>query len=109
MANQGNQLEGIDHIVVLMMETRSFYNVMGCLFQGNTPMDTDPGIIMNCFTPESLPVINGLAKAYAVCDRWFSSVPTQTFPNRSFIHAATSSGYVTNFWSTGLHEWDIGY
>lgn len=79
------------------------------LFRGNTPMDTDPGIIMNCFTPESLPVINGLAKAYAVCDRWFSSVPTQTFPNRSFVHAATSSGYVTNFWSTGPHEWDVGY
>ena len=64
---------------------------------------------MNCFTPESLPVINGLAKAYAVCDHWYSSVPTQTFPNRSFVHAATSSGYVTNFWKTGPHEWDIGY
>lgn len=75
--------------------------LLAWLFRGNTPMDTDPGIIMNCFAPESLPVINGLAKAYAVCDRWFSSVPTQTFPNRSFVHAATSSGYVTNFWDYG--------
>jgi phospholipase C len=83
--------------------------LLAWLFRGNTPMDFDPGVIMNCFTPESLPVINGLAKHYAVCDRWFSSVPTQTFPNRSFVHAATSSGYVTNFWKTGPHEWDIGY
>lgn len=68
----------------------------------------DPGIIMNGFTPESLPVINGLANAYAVCDHWFSSVPTQTFPNRSFVHAATSSGYVYNSWKTGRHLWDVG-
>jgi phospholipase C len=72
-------------------------------------MAFDPGIIMNCFTPDRLPVISGLANAYAVCDHWYSSVPTQTFPNRSFVHAATSSGYVTNGWKTGPHAWDIGY
>ena len=72
------------------------------------PNPPDPGIIMNCFTPESLPVINGLGRAYAVCDHWLSSVPTQTFPNRSFVHAATSSGYVYNMWKTGRHLWDIG-
>jgi phospholipase C len=68
----------------------------------------DPGIIMNCFTPDRLPVISGLANAYAVCDHWFSSVPTQTFPNRSFVHAATSSGNVLNMWKTGEHFWDVG-
>ncbi len=83
--------------------------ILSTLFRGNTPMAFDPGVIMNCFTPESLPVINGLANAYGVCDRWFSSVPTQTFPNRSFVHAATSSGYVVNGWKTGPHAWDIGY
>lgn len=83
--------------------------ILSSLFRGRSPMATDPGIIMNCFTPESLPVINGLANAYGVCDHWFSSVPTQTFPNRSFVHAATSSGYVTNGWKTGPHAWDIGY
>jgi phospholipase C len=64
---------------------------------------------MNCFTPKSLPVINGLANAYAVCDNWFSSVPTQTFPNRSFVHAATSAGYVINLWKTGPGPLDIGH
>ena len=71
------------------------------------PFDTVYDVIMNCFAPESLPVINGLAQAYAVCDNWFSSVPTQTFPNRSFVHAATSSGNVYNMWK-GKHFWEDG-
>jgi len=83
--------------------------ILASLFRGNSPMASDPGVIMNCFTPDRLPVMNGLANAYAVCDHWFSSVPTQTFPNRSFVHAATSSGYVVNGWKTGPHAWDIGY
>lgn len=82
--------------------------ILASLFKSDVPMDTDPGIIMNGFAPASLPVINGLANAYAVCDHWFSSVPTQTFPNRSFVHASTSSGYVYNKWKTGEHPWDIG-
>lgn len=76
--------------------------------KGKPPFDVDPSIIMNCFPPSALPAINGLAQNYAVCDNWFSSVPTQTFPNRSFIHAATSSGNVYNTWKTGEHFWDVG-
>lgn len=83
--------------------------ILSSIFQSTAPLAVDPGIIMNCFTPDRLPVINGLASAYAVCDHWFSSVPTQTFPNRSFVHAATSSGYVYNTWKTGDHPWDIGF
>jgi phospholipase C len=83
--------------------------ILSALFRGTSPMAFDPGVIMNCFTPDRLPVVSGLANAYGVCDHWFSSVPTQTFPNRSFVHAATSSGYVTNGWKTGPHAWDIGY
>ncbi|MGI8988878.1 MAG: alkaline phosphatase family protein [Bryobacteraceae bacterium] len=50
--------------------------------------------VMNCFDPGSVPVIATLARQYAVCDRWFSSVPGPTLPNRSFIHSATSIGRV---------------
>lgn len=57
---------------------------------------TDPREIMTCYTPEQTPVLSGLAKQYAVCDEWFCSVPSQTLPNRDFIHAATSTGYVNN-------------
>ena len=48
--------------------------------------------IMNCFSPQQLPVLNTLAKEFAVCDNWFSSLPGPTLPNRFFVHAATSGG-----------------
>lgn len=57
---------------------------------------TDPREIMTCYTTEQTPVLSGLAQQFAVCDQWFCSVPSQTLPNRDFIHAATSSGYVNN-------------
>lgn len=48
--------------------------------------------IMKCYSPEKVPIITTLAQQYAVCDRWFSSVPGPTLPNRSYAHAATSIG-----------------
>jgi len=50
--------------------------------------------IMGIFPPTMLPVLSGLARAYAVCDQWFSSVPTETLPNRAFVCAATSQGHM---------------
>ncbi|KEO80885.1 alkaline phosphatase family protein [Tumebacillus flagellatus] len=180
----GNSFERIDHVVVLMLENRSFDNMAGWLYaKGNrSPYDqaprgqafdgvagkrlsnpipsntdgaqrkvvpagrgsgefeptTDPGEeflhvqaqmygqrepmqgfvqdyagmlkqdgraitydnyskIMNGFTPEQVPVISALAHQYAVCDRWFCSVPSQTWTNRSFFHAGTSAGLVDNW------------
>jgi phospholipase C len=48
--------------------------------------------IMNCFTPDQLPVLHQLAREFVVCDRWFSSMPGPTWPNRMFAHAASSAG-----------------
>jgi len=59
---------------------------------GNTPNQVDPQRITKCFTPKQLPVLTTLAETFAVCDHWFSSVPGPTWPNRFFIHAATSGG-----------------
>ena len=50
--------------------------------------------IMGMFTPAMLPVLSGLAAGYAVCDRWFSSAPTETMPNRAFACAGTSQGHL---------------
>lgn len=63
---------------------------------------TDPKIIMNCFTPASVPVLCGLAYYYGVCDHWFSSIPSQTLCNRSYVNAGTSSGYVNNGGGDGI-------
>jgi phospholipase C len=57
---------------------------------------TLPRHIMGMYTPELLPIMSGLAKGYAVCDRWFSSVPTMTLPNRAFAGAGTSQGHLTD-------------
>jgi phospholipase C len=53
---------------------------------------TVPNNIMGAFAPETLPVLSGLARGFAVCDHWFASVPTETMPNRAFMCAATSQG-----------------
>jgi phospholipase C len=52
--------------------------------------------IMQCYAPESVPVLSGLARNFCVCTRWFASVPGPTWPNRFYMHAATSRGLVTN-------------
>jgi phospholipase C len=151
----------IKHIVVLMMENRSFDHILGYLMMENPEIDgvtdnlysntdstgepvrttsgaayqgqliLDPGHdvddvyfqmygvafgtpagdpnmsgfaqsyeqqgggaqdIMRCFKPEQVPNTAALARAYAVCDRWFSSVPGPTLPNRAFAHFGTSFG-----------------
>ncbi len=52
--------------------------------------------IMGVFTPATLPVLSTLARGYAVCDQWFSSVPTETLPNRAFVNAGTSQGHMND-------------
>jgi len=43
------------------------------------PRYPDP---MGYFKPTEVPITNFLANNYAVCDRWFSPIPTSTVPNR---------------------------
>jgi phospholipase C len=45
---------------------------------------------MRCFTPDQVPVLTALAREFVVCDRWFSSMPGPTEPNRWFVHAGTA-------------------
>ncbi len=52
------------------------------------------------FTADQLPTLNELASRYVLFDNWFSSVPGPTWPNRFFVHAASSGGLCTS--PTGL-------
>ncbi len=58
--------------------------------------------IMWAFSPDTLPIMNSLAKKFAVSDAYFSSVPTQTDCNRAFsltgnsIHHSEYSGLVAD-------------
>ena len=177
MGTNPSGLDTFDHVVVLMLENRSFANILGYLYQAGVPSGKnfegvatkvltnpdasgqpipvslgadlhqpypDPGeefdhvtfqlfgssqslgtpqmngfvqdyygtlqglknwpgspalqspAIMKCFAPNSLPVLSALAKEFAVFDHWFCAVPSQTWCNRAFWHAATSWGWVNN-------------
>ncbi|CAL8119945.1 unnamed protein product [Prunus armeniaca] len=52
--------------------------------------------VMNGFKPENVPVSAELVREFAVCDRWFASIPSSTQPNRQFVHSATSHGLTSN-------------
>lgn len=65
---------------------------MSGFVQNYEQLGGDGPTIMMCFRPEQVPVISELARHYAVCDQWFSSVPGPTLPNRAFAHFGTSFG-----------------
>jgi len=50
---------------------------------------------MNFYNQGELPFYYGLAQNFAISDRYFSSVLGPTFPNRSFLLAATAFGHLT--------------
>jgi phospholipase C len=58
------------------------------------PPDMSGRDIMTCFEAGSLPSLHTLAREFAVCDGWFSSLPGPTWPNRFFVHCASSDGRV---------------
>lgn len=60
--------------------------------------------IMTSYAPAKIPNIVSVCKQYAVCDAWFASVPTQTWANRAFTHAATSWGFVDNVYKPWLWQ-----
>jgi phospholipase C len=73
-------------------------NMTGFVLDYSTVKGANAPVIMDCFRPADVPVISQLAASFAVCDHWYAPVPSQTFTNRSFLHAGTASGYVNNVW-----------
>jgi len=85
--------------------------------------------IMWTYTPEQLPVLNGLARQFAISDEWFSSMPGPTDPNRAFAFSGSALGTINNFqngtqymywpysphrasiwkvlWAEGITDWKI--
>jgi phospholipase C len=61
---------------------------------------------MECYATDQVPVISALARGYAVCDHWYASSPTQTWPNRAFVHLGTSRGKVNN-WPNDPYHYEV--
>ena len=64
--------------------------------EGRRPAYEEYAQIMTGYTPGQVPVISAIARGFATFDHWHCEVPSQTFANRSFYHAASSSGFVIN-------------
>jgi phospholipase C len=58
-------------------------------------------VSMGYLEPSVLPFTNSLAATFPVCDRWFSSVGAQTYPNRRFLMAGTSLGLLVDTFPSG--------
>jgi phospholipase C len=54
--------------------------------------DADVGRVMGYYDGADLPVYDHLASEFAVCDRWFSSVPGSTWPNRLYAVCGGAAG-----------------
>ena len=52
----------------------------------------DPAPIMGYYHAADVPVYDHLASEFAVCDRWFSSVPGATWPNRLYALCGRAAG-----------------
>lgn len=48
--------------------------------------------IMECFQPGQVTVLSALIREFTLFNFWHSSLPGPTWPNRFFVHAATSGG-----------------
>jgi len=139
-------LDKVKHVIVVMLENRSFDHMLGWLVNpnampaqeraketlGKSPDHSHRGVmwqllghkplhlpaptgpitmdgfaasydsvwrghgseVLRGFMPDQVPVLSALASGFAVCTRWFCSLPGQTWPNRNFAHAGTSDGDV---------------
>lgn len=75
---------------------KDYYDTLQALRNWPGSPANQSSAIMKCFTFSTIPVLSGLAKEFAVFDHWFCAVPSQTWCNRAFWHAATSWGWVNN-------------
>ena len=65
-------------------------------FIANYPKSSqlDRQYIMSYYPMGSLPAMHGLANDFTICDNWFASVPSGTWPNRFFALSGSSRGRV---------------
>jgi phospholipase C len=66
-----------------------------CWHEAEKRRDGAPDV-MRCQPADRVPILSELASEFAVCDRWFCSVPSMTWPNRYFVLCGTSGGSLVN-------------
>ena len=75
--------------------------------EGTPPQPEDVGKIMMAInTSVQAPALYQLAKEFVLCDAWHSSLPGPTWPNRYFLHGASSAGLDHSPTSAEMGEWE---
>ncbi|KAI3919260.1 hypothetical protein MKW98_030396 [Papaver atlanticum] len=86
----GHSFEAVEHQV---FGSSQIPTMTGFVEQALTmPASNLSETVMKGFRPESVPVFASLVREFTVFDRWFSSIPGPTQPNRLFVYSATSHG-----------------
>jgi phospholipase C len=62
----------------------------------HNPRDPKRDTVMGYHNGTDLPIYDHLVREYAVCDRWFCSVPGATWPNRLYAVCGKASGSKDN-------------
>jgi phospholipase C len=56
--------------------------------------------------PNESPALYTLAREYALCDQWYSSMPGPTWPNRFFVHGASCAGMADGPTAADIAKWE---
>ena len=64
-------------------------------------------IMMGIDTATQAPALFALASEYALCDNWFASLPGPTWPNRFFVHGASSDGMCKSPSLGDIAKWEV--
>lgn len=58
----------------------------------NPPLPAPANIPIGFYTRATLPMLYALADQFTLCDHWFSSVLSSTWPNRKYLHSGKRNG-----------------
>lgn len=76
--------------------------------EGTPPQAADVGKIMQGVDPRTRsPALYQLANEFVLCDSWHSSLPGPTWPNRYFLHGASSAGLDHSPLSAEMDVWEL--
>ena len=84
--------EHADVVIQLQNQNSGFVLDFAQQYPASTVQDRQQ--IMDYFPADFLPGLHSLARDFTVCDRWYSSVPGPTWPNRFFALSGTSLGRI---------------
>jgi phospholipase C len=84
--------EHADVVIQLQNQNSGFVRDFAQAYPDSTEQDRQQ--IMDYYPAGFLPGLHSLARDFTICDRWYSSVPGPTWPNRFFALSGTSLGRI---------------